>query len=179
MHRSGSSAWTVLASIAVGVLVLDQATKSLIAQWIGSGNPDNRQELAGRLLAVEYVENTGAAFGILAGQTWALAVAAVVVSLLFAFVLRRDVQRHRDMAIAVGLILGGGLGNLIDRIRLGYVVDFIAVGSWPKFNTADSAITAGLVVLAVGLMREPHPTPTHDNQRIATGDANEGPTLGT
>jgi len=161
--------------IALGVIVLDQATKQAIVEWIGTGAVENRWEFAGRVLAFEYVENTGVAFGMLAGRPglvsiFAIAVAALLLVVLGAL-LRADLSRSPVMQAAVGAVLGGAIGNLIDRLRVGYVIDFIAVGAWPKFNIADSAITVGVAVMVIALLRDDRPestaieTPTAQLQR--------------
>jgi signal peptidase II len=99
--------------------------------------------------------NTGAAFSFLASaggwQRWFLAAVAGVVSVVVAVWLTRLEPRQRILGLSLGLILGGGLGNLIDRVTLGYVVDFISwhyeEWYWPAFNIADSAICLGAVLL--------------------------------
>jgi len=161
--------------ITLGVIVLDQATKQAIVEWIGTGAVENRWEFAGRVLAFEYVENTGVAFGMLAGRPglvsiFAIAVAALLLVVLGAL-LRADLSRSPVMQAAVGAVLGGAIGNLIDRFRVGYVIDFIAVGAWPKFNIADSAITVGVAVMVIALLGDDRPestaieTPTAQLQR--------------
>lgn len=149
------SLW-IPALVSVAVLVLDQVTKGLIRDWIGPGAPRHRFDLVGRLLAFNYVENRGAAFGILQGQTAFLILAASAIVVLLVLTLRDAGRLSPMMYLGVGLLLGGALGNLIDRIRLGSVTDFIAVGIWPKFNVADSAISVGLVLMGLGyLVLEP------------------------
>lgn len=126
--------------------------------WIGPEAAHHRVDVAGSILGFEYVQNTGAAFGILAGQPLLLAIFAVLASALFIAMMRTTLRTHPLVPIAVGLVLGGALGNLLDRIRLGYVVDFVAVGSFPRFNVADSAITVGLMLMAWTALREDVPT---------------------
>ena len=101
------------------------------------------------------IHNTGAAFSFLHDQSgwqrWFLATIAAIVSVLIVFWIRRLGHRERPTAFALALVLGGALGNLVDRLYLGYVVDFIQLyygqWSWPAFNLADSAICAGAAVL--------------------------------
>lgn len=150
-----------LVIIALAVIALDQATKRVIVEWIGPEAVGHRWELAGRLLALEYVENTGIAFGLFAGRTGvvsvlAIAVGALLVGALVAF-LRADIKRNPVIQGALGAVIGGAIGNLIDRIRVGYVIDFIAVGTWPKFNVADSTITLGVATMVIALLREDEP----------------------
>ncbi len=134
--------------ILLAVAILDQLAKAAIVSWIGPEQPHQRWEVAGRLAAFEYVENTGAAFGLFAGRAWLLSAGALMVALGFVAAFWRDLPRSGALRISVGLVLGGAIGNLVDRMRLGHVVDYLAIGAWPKFNVADSAITIGLVALA-------------------------------
>ncbi|MFV2032408.1 MAG: signal peptidase II [Gammaproteobacteria bacterium] len=101
--------------------------------------------------------NTGAAFSFLAGaggwQRWFFTVTAIVISIIIFFWIKKLTPGEKLTAIALCLILGGAIGNLIDRIYLGYVIDYLLVwlGSypWPAFNFADVAISAGAVILVV------------------------------
>ncbi len=72
----------------------------------------------------------------------------------FLLAFRNQLPHSRLLQLGIGLIVGGAIGNLIDRLRLGYVVDFIAAGTWPKFNIADSAITIGLMLMAWTVFRD-------------------------
>ncbi len=91
-------------------------------------------------------------------QVWMLTILTAVVSLIITVWLFRTPRDHRWQAASLALVLGGALGNLIDRLRYGHVVDFIDVYygqyHWPAFNIADSAITVGAVMLAIILFRE-------------------------
>jgi signal peptidase II len=106
-------------------------------------------------LALAY--NTGAAFSFLAGaggwQNGFFVLVAVAVSGVILLMLRRLGKADRQVAVALMLVLGGALGNVVDRVRFGYVVDFIDVyyrhWHWPTFNVADSAITVGAILLAL------------------------------
>lgn len=103
------------------------------------------------------VHNTGAAFGLFQDQSFLLTIIALVgvVALLFYalfFHRKPPFFDGRLGKLAFGLVLGGTVGNLIDRISLGYVTDFIVVGIWPAFNIADSAIVTGIIILAYSLI---------------------------
>lgn len=140
--------------IALAVLILDQASKLLAVEV-----------LAGAPVAVlpffnfNLTFNTGAAFGFLnqAGgwQKWLFIAIASAVSVMIVFMIRNLTRRDLQTAVALSMILGGALGNLVDRVRLGYVVDFIQLyyqtWSWPVFNIADSAVFIGAVLLALDL----------------------------
>ena len=140
--------------IALAVIALDQLTKTAVVQWIGPEEWPHRRELAGRFVAFHYVENTGAAFGIFAGRVWLLSALALAVASGFVAVYWNDLHSSWLLRLSLGMVLGGAIGNLLDRIRLGHVIDFLAVGTFPRFNIADSAITIGLILLFVAAMRD-------------------------
>jgi signal peptidase II len=130
------------------VVLLDQATKALIVRFLEVH--DYRPIIDG-LLSLSHVHNRGAAFGVL--------------------------SEARLPRIALALVLGGAVGNLIDRVRLGYVVDFVHVywreHVWPDFNVADSAITVGVILLILDILREPRarksPAPGIDTAASSPG----------
>jgi signal peptidase II len=139
----------------LGVVVADQLTKLGIRANLLEG-----QSLfeAGIFSIARFPPNTGAAFGLFPDHSYVLAIVAILgASLLLVYAL---VLRHRFSPLnsllawtALGLVLGGIVGNLIDRLRLGGVTDFISVGWWPAFNIADSAIVVGAILFAVSLLR--------------------------
>lgn len=143
--------------VAVAIVVLDQWTKHLASFELSYRVPVELTSWFDLTLA----HNTGAAFSFLAGaggwQRWFFTAVAAAVSVVLIVWLSR-LSRHRvPLAVALGLVLGGGLGNLYDRVALGYVVDFISIHYqqwyWPAFNIADSAITVGAVVLVLDSFR--------------------------
>ena len=133
---------------ALVVLAADQLSKL----WIRSFTGQQPIFQAG-IFRIIYTENTGAIFGILPDQFLLLTVAAflgIILLLFFAFYFSRHFQLLENLPgkLTLGLILGGTIGNLIDRLRFGYVTDFIGVGFWPVFNIADSAVTVGAILFA-------------------------------
>ena len=94
-----------------------------------------------------HAQNTGAAFGVMDGQKVFFIVFTIVAVGLLGYMLKEVPDEDRFQATAIGLILSGAVGNLIDRIRLGWVTDFIKIPHWPAFNVADIAVTLGVVVL--------------------------------
>ncbi len=115
--------------------------------------------MLGDLLEVRYVENRGAAFGMLRGEAMILSLLAISLTVgLLIYFWRLEGAPVATIA-GVGLIAGGAVGNLADRLRMGFVVDFISVGAWPTFNLADSAITIGVASLAFSLLRDERPRP--------------------
>ena len=130
------------AALASAVIVLDQATKQLASSALDSG------ERVSLVLGFELadVRNTGIAFGLLSdGQGVVIAVTLAALALVLAY-FARDPSR-RGMWIAVGLLAGGAIGNLADRVREDEVIDFFDPPLWPAFNVADIAIVAGIATL--------------------------------
>jgi signal peptidase II len=149
--------WFVTAAL----IAADQLTKV----WAASSLPLGRPGLTlGWGFHLTYVQNSGAAFGILQDATLALAVLSGVVALVIAVYLRRHASSLPALQLwALALILSGAIGNLIDRIRLGYVIDFIHFSvpgfDFPVFNIADACVVvgAGLLILASLRKTPPHP----------------------
>jgi signal peptidase II len=151
----GASNWLWLSFF---VVLLDQATKALV---IGMVKAQDAIALL-PVLDIVYLENTGAAFSIFAQasgwQRWFFIVLALGVSLVLMIWLRRLRAEQTILAIGLALVLGGALGNVIDRVMHGYVVDFIYFHwrSWyfPAFNLADTAISLGAGCLLIDAFRE-------------------------
>ena len=129
-------------AIAGAVVALDQITKLLIVRNIAEGD---HVRLIGNFLVLSHIRNSGAAFGTLRGFGGVLAMIALAGVGIFAVVAWR--QSSPIVGIAAGLVAGGAMGNLVDRIIRGTVVDFVDFRFWPAFNVADSAITIGAVLL--------------------------------
>jgi len=133
------------------------AADRLSKLWIRSNLLVGQSLPEAGFLRLTHVHNTGAAFGLFQGQSFPLTIVALVgiaVLLVYAlFIYRRFPFLDNRLGIsALGLVLGGTVGNLIDRLRFGYVIDFIGVGIWPAFNIADSAIVVGVIILAYSLL---------------------------
>ena len=134
------------------IVTADQLSKI----WIRS-YPEGQAIFEAGFFRIIQTHNTGAAFGLFQGHSFALTIVALVgitVILLYAlFIYRRfPILDNRLGRLALGLILGGAVGNLIDRLHLGYVTDFIDFGVWPAFNIADSAVTVGVIIIAYSLL---------------------------
>ncbi|HVI98927.1 MAG TPA: signal peptidase II [Sphingomonas sp.] len=141
--------------VAAIVFVADQAVKYLVTAVLGVNRPGDVMELL-PIFRLQYVENVGVSLGLLpAGSDasrWALVVLTVAIAIGVAIWMLRE--RHRADLIALGMVLGGALGNILDRARLGYVTDFadLHFGSWSPFlvfNVADAGITIGVLILLV------------------------------
>ncbi len=139
---------------ALAVLILDQVSKAWVLTILGTREGAERHVL-GDLVYLRLVHNTGAAFGMLPNASLLFGVAAVAVIVGILMYSRRLAGAARIVRVALGLELGGALGNLVDRVRYGYVVDFIDVRVWPYvFNVSDSAITIGVVLLLYHILSE-------------------------
>jgi len=138
--------------IALSVLFADQITKSVAERYL-MRVPDQSVQVMGDFARLTYVSNRGAAFGILQDRTVFFVVVGLVVVGVILASYRYFPVTSSVLNLALGLQLGGAVGNLIDRLRFGYVVDFIDVAIWPVFNLADSAIVVGVGILAFRLLR--------------------------
>lgn len=152
------------------LIVADQILKALMVAWIGPDADQHRVDVIGTFLAFQYVENRGAAFGILGSATEALAAVSIVIAAVGIFMLWREHHQNRLGAFAISLVVGGAIGNVIDRIYRGYVVDFVAVGEWPRFNLADSAVTIGVILLLWAMVREDRALRNTMNEGTRTTD---------
>ena len=138
--------WALAGLVVVLVLLVDQGTKALVRSSIA---PGEQRDVLGPLSFVD-VHNRGVAFGFLGGGgALVLVVTFAALALLLAYF-----ARHAErplLWLPTGLVLGGALGNLVDRIHQGYVTDFIHFPHWPAFNVADMCITSGVVALVLVL----------------------------
>ena len=147
---SSSHAWPRWLAVSVALVVLDQVLKS----WVSREMPFGSSYAVTSFFNIVYVHNPGAAFSFLADaggwQRWFFLAIAIAASVFLAWMLRRGVS-SRSETIAYVAILGGALGNAVDRVRLGYVVDFLDFHwrgwHWPAFNSADAYITVGVILL--------------------------------
>jgi signal peptidase II len=141
-------AWARATLVAGATIAADQATKAIVR---GSLSPGERRDVFG-FVDIVYVRNDGVAFGALAGGGTAVGlIVAVALALLLVYF---ALHAGRPLVwLPTGLLLGGALGNVIDRVRLGAVTDFLKLPAWPAFNVADAAITVGVVLLVVVIER--------------------------
>jgi signal peptidase II len=135
------------------VIIIDQISKQLISSLMQEGQSIT---LINNFLYITYVRNPGAAFGLFPYQTAFFIIITLVVAALILYYYRILSEDHRWLRFSLALQLGGALGNLIDRIRGGYVVDFINFTVWPPvFNLADSAIVIGIGIFLIAFWRDP------------------------
>lgn len=152
-ERDGSlRAALVLAGTALVLFVADQVTKALVVVAL---EPGESVDVIGDLVRIWYVQNTGAAFSLFPGAIWLFLPVTVLALVMIGYFFRSFRDRGPAIHVVLGTILAGTLGNLTDRLRLGYVVDFIGVGlgelRFPTFNVADSAVVVGIGLLVAYL----------------------------
>lgn len=145
--------------LSLAIIIADQISKTVMVNWLDLYETVPVLPFFNLTMA----HNTGAAFSFLAGaggwQRWFFVVLAAVISAVLIIWMRRLAQTAKLEAISLALIIGGAIGNVIDRLIYGYVIDFLDVyaGSyhWPAFNIADSAICVGAVLLIIDSFRKP------------------------
>ena len=155
-----SSKYPLAGLLSGSVLVLDQITKVLVDKTM---TLHQSVEVIPNFAHLTYVRNTGAAFGFLAGSHSTLRIVffgliSVVAIGCIAYLLRSIRPQQKTLLVSLSLVLGGAVGNLIDRLRLGEVIDFMDLHwyhfHWPAFNVADSAISIGVVLLFIQMLRK-------------------------
>jgi signal peptidase II len=159
MGPSGSSREAVtraqlwLFTTALVITALDQVVKRVV---VNTMELHQSIDVFGTFVRLTRTANTGGAFGILRGRSSWFIVVSIVAAVAIAALSRQIARGRRVERLAFGLIMGGAVGNLIDRIHLGSVIDFVDIGGsayrWPAFNVADSAITIGVTLLAVSIV---------------------------
>ncbi len=137
--------------VAVVVVVIDQITKAMVIRAFGPPDAATSKQIIPHLLDVRHDENTGAAFSLFQGRSTTLLLIGVIVIGVLIYYYRALPQGQPVLRLAVGGVLGGAVGNIIDRVRLGYVTDWIHITHYPTFNVADSCITIGMVTLTFSL----------------------------
>jgi signal peptidase II len=140
--------WGTFAGLAGAIVVADQATKSLVAAAYPIGSST---EILGTFVRIVPGANSGAIFGLFRDQSWLFGLLSVVVLALIVWYHARSADGGMVISVALGLLMGGAVGNLIDRFRLGYVLDYVDVGigplRWFTFNVADAAISSSIALL--------------------------------
>ena len=145
----------VIGACALAVFVADRITKTWVAESLPLNQP---RQVVGDYVRIVHAENTGAAFGLLPERTTLLSILSVVAVLAIVYYYRQIASSSWLVSATLGMQLGGAAGNLVDRVRQGFVVDFIDVGIgdvrfW-AFNVADSSIVVGIALVTFALWRE-------------------------
>ena len=136
--------------VAVIIVLIDQLTKYAVIQNIAL---NESIPLIQGVFHLHYIRNEGAAFSLMEGrQTFLIAVVIVVVLIVFAYGFRARKSGAPMLFWGLGCVAGGGIGNLIDRVRLNYVIDFFDFQVWPVFNVADIAVCVGCGLLALYIL---------------------------
>ena len=138
-----------LIGLSAVVIFLDQATKFWIQSRMAYGES---VPVISSIFHITYILNPGAAFGILENQTWFFVCVAFLLLAAIAYIYPRLPADRPFLKLGAGLLTGGAIGNLIDRIRIGFVVDFFDFRVWPIFNVADICIVCGVACLAYVLL---------------------------
>ena len=134
----------IIFSTALIILILDQITKFLIR---ANFQLSQSVPVIKNILHFTYITNTGSAFGLFKGYKLFFVFFSIIVIIIILYNLKKIKQNQKLMQFSVGFLLGGTIGNLIDRILYGHVVDFIDFRIWPVFNVADSAVTISVIIL--------------------------------
>lgn len=160
---AGTAQWAALAVVAAAAVLADQLTKHLVAGGLTLGDAVH---ILGPL-SIHHVRNTGIAFGLFADSTTAVVAltSAAIIGMLWFFA--RSGRRHPLLPVSLGLLLGGSLSNLVDRVRLGYVTDFVDFDYWPAFNLADTFIVAGVAILFASLVAADRTSPRVGNPPLS------------
>jgi signal peptidase II len=152
--RAGPRQWVGLGAVAAAAFAADQLTKLIVSSTLELGE---EVHVAGPL-SIHHVQNSGIAFGLFPTATEVVIfLTGIAVTWMLVFFARSG-SRHPILPVALGLLLGGSISNLVDRVRLGHVTDFLDLRYWPAFNLADMFIVAGVAVLIGALLladREP------------------------
>ncbi|MFL5916336.1 MAG: signal peptidase II [Gaiellaceae bacterium] len=154
-----SMQWLSLGAIVLAALVADQVTKHIVASNLSLGEG---LHVVGPF-SIRHVQNSGIAFGLFSNATAAVTVVTAIAVAWMLVYFARSGGRHPVLPVALGLVIGGSASNLADRVRLGFVTDFLDFRYWPAFNLADSFIVIGVGILLAALLlaeREPH-SPKH------------------
>ena len=146
--RAGPMQWLGLAAIGLAAVAADQLTKHIVTGHLAL---DDGIHVIGPFW-IHHVQNSGIAFGLFASATSVVIVlTGIAVAWMLVFFARSG-ARHPVLPVALGLVIGGSVSNLVDRVRLGYVTDFIDLRYWPAFNLADTFIVVGVVILLTTLL---------------------------
>jgi signal peptidase II len=162
--------WLALATIALAAIAADQLTKGLVTSRLELGE---EWEVVGPF-SIHHVQNTGIAFGLFPSATVLVTAFTALAVAWMLYFFARSGSRHALLPVALGFLIGGSAANLLDRLRLGHVTDFLDVRYWPAFNLADTFIVVGVLILLVAIVgsgrgpaRERHVAPSRRSREDA------------
>jgi signal peptidase II len=150
---SNSERW-ILFVVAAIIILLDQGSKSVVESTLALYTYYAPIPALENIFRISHVTNTGVAFGLFPDGNLLFTLVALIVSIVIIVYNFRLTPGHRLLRLALGLQVGGALGNLIDRLQQGYVTDFMDFGPWPVWNVADLAVVSGTVLLVWIMYRE-------------------------
>ena len=150
---AGLSEWLALAAVAIAAVAADQLTKHIVSSRLAL---DDEVKVLGPL-SIHHVQNSGIAFGLFSSATAVVIVLTTVAVGWMLVFFARSGARHPVLPVALGLVIGGSVSNLVDRVRLGHVTDFLDLKWWPAFNLADSFIVIGVAILLAALIAADRP----------------------
>jgi signal peptidase II len=142
------SQWLALAAIGLAALGADQLTKELVSRRLGLGE---EADVIGPF-SIHHVQNTGIAFGLFPSATALVTAFTALAVAWMLYFFARSGARHALLPVALGFLIGGSASNLLDRLRLGHVTDFLDIRYWPAFNLADSFIVVGVLILLAAVV---------------------------
>jgi signal peptidase II len=145
--------WLALGLVALAAVAADQLTKAIVSNALALGEGVN---VVGPF-SLHHVQNSGIAFGLFSQSTGIVIVLTALAVLWMLAFFARSGQRHPVLPVALGFVLGGSIANLLDRVRLGHVTDFIDLRWWPAFNLADTFIVVGVGILFAALLAADRP----------------------
>jgi len=149
--KKNLKSYLILFPIAAGIVVLDQWTKSLIRNTLAFGGIWSPWVWLTPYARVVHWHNTGVAFGMFQNNNLLFAILVSIIALVIIIYYPQLTEGDRFLMIALSMQLGGAVGNLIDRLTIGYVTDFISVGNFAVFNVADASVTVGVGIMILGL----------------------------
>jgi len=140
--------WASLAAVALAALAADQLTKAIVTNRLAL---NDEVHVVGPFW-IRHVQNSGIAFGFFASATSLVILLTGIAVVWMIYFFARSGSRHTVLPVALGLVIGGSVSNLIDRVRLGHVTDFLDFTYWPAFNLADTFIVVGVAILLLALI---------------------------
>jgi signal peptidase II len=162
---AGWAQWASLAAVVATAIAADQLTKAIVRTRLALYD---QVHVLGPL-SIHHLTNSGIAFGLFSSATAVVTLATSVAVAWMLYFFARSGSRHPVLPVALGLVIGGSVSNLVDRVRLGHVTDFIDLKYWPAFNLADSFIVVGVAILLLALMAvERRPVRSRSPVREAT-----------
>ena len=156
--------WAGLGTVAIAAVFADQLTKHIVTRTLAL---DDSVHVVGPL-SIHHVQNSGIAFGLFSSATVGVTIVTSIAVIWMLAFFARSGSRHPVLPAALGLLIGGSVSNLVDRIRLHHVTDFIDLNWWPAFNLADSFIVVGVAILLAALIAaDRKPRPPHRTLDVA------------